>query len=62
MHRWPVFTAFGLVNNSSLRSVRAVVQRVSQAAVTVDRRVVAAIGEPGLLVFAGVNHEDTGRG
>ncbi len=52
-------TAFGLVNNSSLRSVRAVVQRVSQAAVTVDQRAVAAIGEPGLLVFVGVNHEDT---
>ncbi len=52
-------TAFGLVNNSSLRSVRAVVQRVSQASVTVDRRVVAGIGEPGLLVFVGVNHEDT---
>src|SRR5438552_7005368 len=28
----------------------AVVQRVSQAAVTVDQRAVAAIGEPGLLV------------
>ena len=59
MHRWPVFTAFGLVNNSSLRSVRAVVQRVSQASVTVDRRIVAGIGEPGLLVFVGVSHEDT---
>lgn len=52
-------TVFGLVNNSSLRSVRAVVQRVSQASVTMGQRVVAAIGEPGLLVFVGVSHEDT---
>jgi D-tyrosyl-tRNA(Tyr) deacylase len=40
-------------------SVRAVVQRVSQAGVTVDGRVVGAIDEPGLLVLVGVTHTDT---
>jgi len=39
--------------------VRAVVQRVSQAGVTVDGRTVGAIGEPGLLVLVGVTHDDT---
>ncbi len=39
--------------------MRAVVQRVSQASVTVDQRVVGAISEPGLLVLAGVTHADT---
>ncbi len=39
--------------------MRAVVQRVSQASVTVDERVVGAIDEPGLLVFVGVTHTDT---
>ena len=39
--------------------MRAVVQRVSQASVTVGGRVVGAIGEPGLLVFVGVTHADT---
>jgi D-aminoacyl-tRNA deacylase len=39
--------------------VRAVVQRVSQASVTVGDQVVGAIGEPGLLVFVGASHEDT---
>jgi D-tyrosyl-tRNA(Tyr) deacylase len=39
--------------------VRAVVQRVSRASVTVGGRVVGAVGEPGLLVFVGVTHEDT---
>jgi D-aminoacyl-tRNA deacylase len=39
--------------------VRAVVQRVSQASVAVDRRVVGAIDEPGLLVLVGVTHTDT---
>lgn len=35
------------------------VQRVSQASVTVGQRVVGAISEPGLLVFVGVTYEDT---
>jgi len=39
--------------------VRAVVQRVSQASVTVGERVVGAIGQPGLLVLVGITHEDT---
>ena len=39
--------------------MRAVVQRVSRASVTVDGRVVGAIGEPGLLVLVGVTHDDT---
>ena len=39
--------------------MRAVVQRVSQASVTVDQQVVGAISEPGLVVLVGVTHEDT---
>jgi D-tyrosyl-tRNA(Tyr) deacylase len=39
--------------------VRAVVQRVSQASVTVGGRAVGALAEPGLLVFVGVTHGDT---
>jgi D-aminoacyl-tRNA deacylase len=40
-------------------TVRAVVQRVSQASVTVDGRVVGAIAERGLLALVGVTHDDT---
>lgn len=39
--------------------VRAVVQRVTQASVTVDGQVVGAISEPGLAVLVGVTHHDT---
>jgi D-tyrosyl-tRNA(Tyr) deacylase len=39
--------------------MRAVVQRVSQASVTVADRTVGAIDEPGLLVLVGVTHDDT---
>ncbi len=39
--------------------VRAVVQRVSRASVTVDGQVIGAIDEPGLLVLIGVTHDDT---
>jgi D-tyrosyl-tRNA(Tyr) deacylase len=38
--------------------MRAVVQRVSSAAVTVDGEIVGAISEPGLLVLVGVTHSD----
>lgn len=39
--------------------MRAVVQRVTQASVTVDGQVVGAIEEPGLLVLVGITHDDT---
>jgi D-tyrosyl-tRNA(Tyr) deacylase len=42
--------------------MRAVVQRVSQASVTVDGQVIGAIADgagPGLLVLVGVTHDDT---
>ena len=39
--------------------MRAVVQRVSQASVTVDERVVGTFEEPGLVVLVGVTHTDT---
>jgi D-tyrosyl-tRNA(Tyr) deacylase len=39
--------------------VRAVVQRVSRAAVRVGGEVVGAIDEPGLLLLVGVTHTDT---
>ncbi|MGC4153412.1 MAG: D-aminoacyl-tRNA deacylase [Propionicimonas sp.] len=41
--------------------MRAVVQRVSQASVTVDGEVVGRIASPGLLVLLGVTHDDTDR-
>jgi D-aminoacyl-tRNA deacylase len=39
--------------------VRAVVQRVTQASVTVDGQAVGSISEPGLLVLVGITHDDT---
>ncbi|MCA0252964.1 MAG: D-tyrosyl-tRNA(Tyr) deacylase [Actinobacteria bacterium] len=39
--------------------MRAVVQRVSRASVTVDDEVVGRIDSPGLLVLLGVTHDDT---
>jgi D-aminoacyl-tRNA deacylase len=39
--------------------MRAVVQRVSRASVTVNDRVTGAIEEPGLLVLVGITHDDT---
>ncbi len=38
--------------------MRAVLQRVSSASVSVDGEVVGAIERPGLLVLVGVTHED----
>lgn len=42
-----------------MRSVRALVQRVESAGVTVDGSLVAALEGPGLLVLVGVTHDDT---
>ncbi|HEY9242321.1 MAG TPA: D-aminoacyl-tRNA deacylase [Streptosporangiaceae bacterium] len=39
--------------------MRAVVQRVTQASVSVDGQVTGAIDEPGLMVLIGVTHDDT---
>jgi D-tyrosyl-tRNA(Tyr) deacylase len=39
--------------------MRAVVQRVSQASVSVDGQVAGAIDKPGLLVLVGMTHTDT---
>lgn len=39
--------------------MRAVVQRVTSASVTVDGGVVGVIDRPGLLVLLGVTHDDT---
>lgn len=39
--------------------MRAVIQRVSQASVAVDGRIVGAVGGPALLVLLGVTHSDT---
>ncbi|HEY0539487.1 MAG TPA: D-aminoacyl-tRNA deacylase [Actinoallomurus sp.] len=39
--------------------MRAVVQRVSRASVSVDGQVVGEIDEPGLMVLVGVTHDDT---
>ncbi len=38
--------------------MRAVVQRVLSASVTVDKRIVASLAGPGLLVLLGVTHTD----
>jgi D-tyrosyl-tRNA(Tyr) deacylase len=41
--------------------VRAVVQRVSQASVSVDGVSVGSLPEPGLVVLVGVTHSDTAQ-
>jgi D-tyrosyl-tRNA(Tyr) deacylase len=38
--------------------VRAVLQRVSRASVSVDERVVGRLDEPGLVVLVGITHDD----
>ena len=42
-----------------LLPMRAVVQRVSSASVSVDGRTIGAIDQPGLLALVGVTHGDT---
>lgn len=39
--------------------MRLVIQRVLSASVTVDEQIVGAIDGPGLLILAGVTHDDT---
>ena len=39
--------------------MRLVIQRVTTAAVTVDDQVVGSIDRPGLVILAGVTHDDT---
>lgn len=39
--------------------MRAVVQRVTEAQVTIDDEIVGAIDRPGLLILVGVAHSDT---
>ena len=39
--------------------MRAILQRVSRASVTVEGKIVGAIDEPGLLVLAGATHTDS---
>jgi D-tyrosyl-tRNA(Tyr) deacylase len=39
--------------------MRAVVQRVSRASVTVEGEVVGAIDQPGLVILLGITHDDT---
>lgn len=39
--------------------MRAVVQRVSRASITVDGKITGAIEGPGLVVLLGVTHDDT---
>jgi D-aminoacyl-tRNA deacylase len=39
--------------------VRAVVQRVTEASVTVDGQTIAHLDRPGLVVLVGITHDDT---
>ena len=48
----------GTPNHLYPRQMRAVVQRVSRASVTVEGRVVGRLDEPGLVVLLGVTHDD----
>ena len=47
----------GNLPRGSLRAVKALVQRVSEADVTVAGEIVGAIG-PGILALVGVTHDD----
>lgn len=39
--------------------MKLVIQRVTEASVTVDDRIVGSIAEPGLLILVGVTHDDS---
>ena len=47
------------LTSTTMEPMRVVVTRVSSASVTVDGEVIAELPKPGLLVLAGVGHDDT---
>ncbi|MDP7068607.1 MAG: D-aminoacyl-tRNA deacylase [Acidimicrobiales bacterium] len=56
-HWWLVNSYVGGLEHRKWVPVRALIQRVSRASVSVDRQIVGAIGT-GLCVFVGVTHDD----
>ncbi len=55
-----MFLKFKEVDNREAKSLKVVIQRVSQSSVTVEDKVVGSI-DKGLTVLLGVGHEDTGE-
>lgn len=56
-HWWPIKSYVGGLEHRKWAHVRALIQRVNRASVSVDREIVGAIGT-GLCVFVGVTHDD----